>query len=159
MSSETFRVLRCDRCHFTVEVRQFGDNAGWGGVSAGRSVAEDRPSATIGGQTPDDLCPGCVESLFTWWREPGEVRQPTPPPPPPKPKPAKVSRAQMAAAVTLMSDALKLQTERAFDVVRDQPTSILNGEIIPGAFAPIGDAAVTAIGRIVAALGVSVARR
>ncbi|EPR09905.1 hypothetical protein M527_07210 [Sphingobium indicum IP26] len=86
----------------------------------------------IGGETSQaDLCPACIDELFVWWTSPPEragaeeivarVRK-------------KPSRRRLA---DIIDRALREQATESLDAVREQPTSILSGEIVPGALAGI----------------------
>ncbi|MBB6191162.1 hypothetical protein FHS51_001384 [Sphingobium wenxiniae] len=134
MSRETIPVIACDRCRLRLEVREEGQDKGWGRAWASAPHADPaKPmSRQIGGDTMQaDLCPACVEDLFAWWTSPPAREDAIPAAPPARKKP---SRRRLA---DIVDQALREQATESIDAIREQPTSILSGEIVPGALAGV----------------------
>lgn len=131
MSRETIPVLQCDRCGEKCEVRAPGQDARWGHVMAHAPAVDPacRPRTT-GSAPTADLCPRCVDDFFAWWTSPPPraVSDPTPE----LGQPAQTRRPRRHMT-DIIDRALREQVAESLDAVREQPTSILNGEIVPGA--------------------------
>lgn len=151
MSSTTFTVLRCDRCGHEDEIRETGGQAGWGKLGAmdlPPITGSSRPRAIGVGGVADDLCPGCTDLLFAWWENREPVMQPVtlPAAPPVRRFTIEDRRIAMDAA----RDAMRAQVEAALAAVREEPTSLLDGQIVPGGLTGIDERAADLVGAIVA---------
>lgn len=132
MSRETIPVLQCDRCGEICEVRAPGQDERWGQIMA-RAPAPDpaRPPRTTGSAPMADLCPRCADDFFAWWTSPPPREASGPAPDVDQPiAPSRRTRRHMER---IIERALREQAAQSLDAVREQPTSILNGEIVPSA--------------------------
>lgn len=153
MAQRTETFWRCDRCGHE-EPCDLGIPNRWGRIAAERWDSRDR----IGGEgLHTDLCGGCIDALMEWWRTPnGPLMQPAPPPPPPPPTfTLEHHRIAVADAARLIAD----QVGAAFEVVRQEPTSILSETIVPGALAGVDDRARELVDAIIERLGLNRRRR
>ena len=132
MSRESIEVRECDRCRHRVEVREFGQETGWGVVWSKAPPVDPvhHPNRVIGDERngPADLCPTCVDELFDWWKS-----APANPAPMPKAASVTVARKYRKQLVDVVTAQLREQVSESIDAVREQPTSILSKEIVPGA--------------------------
>jgi hypothetical protein len=134
VSRDNIPVVQCDRCQLRVEVREEGQASGWGRAWAKAPNADPaRPVARcIGGEVSQaDLCPSCVEDLFAWWPSPPERTGAEPAIAPARKKP---SRRRLA---DIIDQALREQATESIDALRERPTAILSGDIVPGALAGV----------------------
>lgn len=159
MSSETFTAMRCDRCRFEAELRQPSDRIGWGKVFALENPREDRPRTIGSPKEAADTCPGCSDLLIAWWLSPGQVGQPVAPPPPPPPPQPVLNLEDRLRAIALVTTALKVRTEFAMSVIRDEPTSMLSGDVVPGTLFGIEDTAEGIVDGVLDELGFGRKRR
>lgn len=132
MSRESIEVRECDRCRHRVEVREFGQETGWG-VAWSKAPPVDpihHPNRVIGDERsgPADLCPTCVGELFDWWKS-----APANPAPMPKAAGVRVARKYRKQLVDLVKSQLREQVTESIEAIRQQPTSILSRDIVPGA--------------------------
>lgn len=152
MGTVTIVKIVCDRCghEATGERNAFPD---WAWVNAARQCAE---GARLGAQPGadsygDDLCPGCMGKLLDWWSgTTTPAVQPTPPAPRQRPLFTLMDRK---VAVAEVADALRLRTEFALSVVRNEPTSILSGDVVPGTLFGLDDTAAGIVDGILDTLG------
>lgn len=152
MGTVTIVKIACDRCghEATGEQKAFPD---WAWINAARQSAEGaRLGAQPGaGSYGDDLCPGCMEQLLEWWSGTATpATQPTPAAPPQRPLFTLIDRKN---AVAKVADALRLRTEFALSIVRNEPTSILSGDVVPGTLFGIDDTAAGIVDGVLDALG------
>jgi hypothetical protein len=164
VSRTTLHVRTCDRCGFSTEPSDSPYNlAGWGSIGAeARPLDRDGRDRRIGTDdlhNPEDICPGCVEELFAWWLSRGEVAQPAPPATPPPPSKPTISLVARKQAIAIAAAALQVRVAFALRVVRDEPTAILSGEMIPGALFGLEDTAERLVDGVLDALGVKGYRR
>ena len=139
MSTATILVLRCDRCGYEVTAERDAkpERGGWGRAGAEQVDGKMRIGTPEGGA--DDLCPGCTEALFAWWREPtGPVEQPRPLVPPPPPV---LTIEDRRAAIATVVEALRVRTHLVMEIIRQEPTQILSGDVVPGVLIGIEDSA------------------
>lgn len=151
MSSTTFTVMRCDRCGFETEIRSEDRKLGWSLIFATDMAASDKPRAIGSAASAFDICPGCAEQLFTWWNQRGDVSQP-PPPKPPERRPA-LSREGRKEAFELANMALREQAIVAINALKEQPTSVLSQDILPGSYYGVDERAAALVASMVTALG------
>lgn len=138
MTRAAFHQLTCDRCGKTQDVRELGDDAGWAKLGAYQDMPDARPREVGSAGLPGDLCPGCGDGLFNWWATRSDA--PPAPPPPPKvtPKPRSVGIEAKKRARVLAATSLRDQAMQAVEAIREQPSSILDNDIVlPGCFAGI----------------------
>lgn len=129
MSRETIPVLQCDRCGEICEVRAPGQDDRWGRVMANAPATDPaRPPRTTGSAPSADLCPRCADDFFAWWTSP-PAREAAPD----LDQPIKPSPRTHRHMTEMIARALREQAEQSVAAVREQPSSILNGDIIPGA--------------------------
>lgn len=64
----TVDVMTCDRCGKGEELRKERQGYLWGRIQAGHVNGH----RCIGATGPRDLCPACIESLWSWWMAPRE---------------------------------------------------------------------------------------
>lgn len=141
MSRESIEVRECDRCSHRVELREFGREFDWGEAWAKAPALDpvNQPGRRIGDHTrPADLCPTCVGELFDWWKsapDKSQQRLPTPG--------IGMTGSRRKQLLALIEMELRDQICASIDAVREQPTSILSGEVVPGAMAGVEDRAET----------------
>lgn len=156
MSTTTLHVIRCDRCSHEETTEHAGLPDGWAHAKA----VEAQGRAQIGPASGHaDLCSGCRESLFCWWREPnGPTAQPSPPPPAAALKPTLSLEARKQAG-DLAAGQLRQQVDQAIAALRERPTAILHPEDLPPAFFGIEERAQAIVAIVAARLGVEQPKR
>lgn len=149
MTSSTLTVMRCDRCGHQATLTYRAERADWAMIAVGSFEGSKVIGANESGH--DDLCPGCSAQLFLWFaQQDTPVVQPPPPPaPPPAIKPV-CTLPQRRAAIVLLTAVLEEQVVAAIGVMSEQPTSILSGDILPGALDGAERRAEAAIDEIIA---------
>lgn len=141
MARETIPVRECDRCRVRVEIREPGqrfEQFGWGQAwaKAPSKNIERQAHRLIGGEADQaDLCPACADELFAWWTAP------VPPAELPEPRDTNLTRKQRASLKARIVDDMRRQVTASIQAVKEQPSSILNADIVPGAFAGIEERA------------------
>ncbi len=147
MSRSTTITLACDRCSTSLVLDDGGDDrAAWGRVAAESGTAERIGGA--GGH--DDLCPSCLRGLFDWYRGPVVV---APPPAPAASPRGPFTLDDRTRAVGVVADALRVRIGLALECVREAPTEILSGGIVPGALFGLEDSAAGIVDAVLDQLG------
>lgn len=109
------------------------------------------------GQFGDDLCAGCLRELFDWYSGADAPSvQPVPPPPPAQPL---IGLRERMIAVQIAEQAIIAEIHAGIAVIREEPTSILSGEVIPGALAGARGAAKAMVDDIIERLDLRKVKR
>ncbi len=138
MTASNIRIVTCDRCGAQHQSDR-GDDPRWGWLNALRVDGQGAQLGATVGTSGDDLCAACFDALLAWWSEP---TGPLPaPPPPPRPTAPALTLEDRKRTIENTVIALRLRTEFVIEVLRHEPTSILSGEILPGALFGIEDTA------------------
>jgi hypothetical protein len=154
MSSATLTALTCDRCCATETREEAAGRGDWGWVAVNQyGGTQPIPAAQ---HAPADLCAGCRAQFQAWWLEP---RAPVTPPAPAPAAPRPFTIEDRRRAIETLVDVVRWSITRAFGLVLQQPTSILSGEIVPGAFDGIEDSAATFVDDILHDTGVRKLRK
>jgi len=120
MSRDTIEVKICDRCGFGIEIRSYGQDAGWGRIWASAPHPDAaRPIRTLSAENQQaDICTDCADEFFAFWAAaPNEAT-----PPPPK----RIDRALLEARI---GEALREQISVSVGAIQEEPSSILDPEI------------------------------
>lgn len=150
MSSTTYRIVRCDRCGFDETVDGANPPSAWGRIVA----RQEEGGLQIGLADPGhhDLCPGCASGLAVWYAAPrAPVQQPLVEPAAPKPRTWTLEDKRHAIACA--AEILKAQVAASMDAVRDQPTAMLNGDVVQGALDGIDERAEALVVSVLDRLG------
>lgn len=141
MAKATTAKWTCDRCGHEEEAETLPSP--WGRFAVADAFRK------IGVERECHLCPGCVRIVFECFdAAKGPVDQPGPPAAEKRQRPV-FTIEDRSRAVGIAVAALKDTIQTAFDATAKQPTSVISGDIVPGAYEGLAERAAELIGDVI----------
>ncbi|WP_294292605.1 hypothetical protein [uncultured Sphingomonas sp.] len=143
MSTDKLVRLRCDRCPAEVTIDAGARAEGWAALST-------VPQGDVRDLGQRDLCPACYTGLLAWF---AEAAPPPPAPPAARTRKPEISKPVRLAAYDAVEAVLRAQVAASMVVVREQPTSLIEGTLPDDAFTSVRPRAEATVDRLISDFG------